>query len=148
MVINARRRLGMKTTPQPLAKAAAKVEAKEVSHPSRRMRSKGPLQQEGPRTAPNPGGEPPFAPEGHDQLADGDARGSGGVSSPPGLPVRPNPGGPPGDSGDDGGGVDGPDESEEDTPVYSDDAALPLGSLLEILILMVIMSDTHECINL
>ena len=43
MVINARRRLGMKTTPQPDAHTAAQVEAKGVSRPSRRMRSKGPL---------------------------------------------------------------------------------------------------------
>ena len=42
MVINARRRLGMKTTPQPEARA----EAKPDSRPMRRMRSKGPLQQE------------------------------------------------------------------------------------------------------
>ena len=103
MVINARRRLGMKTAPQPVAHAAAKVEAQGVSRPVRRMRSKGPLQQPDSQLAPNPGGEPPIGPEGHDQLADGDARGSGGVPSPPGLPVRPNPGGPPGDSGDDGG---------------------------------------------
>ena len=40
--------------------------------------------------------------------------------APPGLPVRPNPGGPPGDSGDDGGGGDGPEESDEGTPVESD----------------------------
>ena len=125
MVINARRRLGMKTTPQPAANVAAKAEAKAVSRPLRRMRSKGPLHQEGPQKAPNPGGEPPFGPEGHDQHADGDARGSGGVPSPPGLPVHLNPGGPPGDSGDDDGGGDGPDESEEDTPVHSDDAARP-----------------------
>ena len=50
---------------------------------------------------------------------------SGGVPSPPGLPVRHNPGGPPGDSGDDHGGGDGHDESEEGTPVRSDDAARP-----------------------
>ena len=116
MVINARRRLGMKTTPQP----EAKVEAKAVSHPARRMRSKGPLQREGSRPAPRPGGEPPDDLDGQDQLAEGDARGSGGVSRPPGLPVRPNPGGPPGDSGDDGGGGDGPEESDEGTPVESD----------------------------
>ena len=49
---------------------------------------------------------------------------SGGVPSPPGLPVRHNPGGPPGDSGDDHGGDD-PDESGDDTPVHSDDADRP-----------------------
>ena len=38
----------MKTTPQPEANAAAKVEAKAVSRPPRRTRSKGPLQQEEP----------------------------------------------------------------------------------------------------
>ena len=125
MVINARRRLGMKTTPQPVVDTAAKAEAKAVNRPTRRMRSKGPLQQEGSHKAPNPGGEPPFGPEGGDRLADHDARGSGGVPSPPGLPVRHNPGGPPGDSGDDHGGGDGHDESKEDTPVHSDDAARP-----------------------
>ena len=125
MVINARRRLGMKTTPQPVIDTAAQAEAKAVSRPSRHMRSKGPLQQQGPPKTPNPGGEPPHGPEGHDQLGVGDARGSGGVHSPPGLPVRHNPGGPPRDSSDDDGGVDGPDESEEDTPVSSDDAARP-----------------------
>ena len=52
MVINARRTLGMKTTPQPAATTAAKAEAKAVSCPSSRMRSKGPLQHEGPRNAP------------------------------------------------------------------------------------------------
>ena len=123
MVINARRRLGMKTTPQPVVDTAAKAEAKAVSRPTRRMRSKGPLQQEGSQKAPNPGGEPPHGPAGGDPLADQDARGSGGVPSPPGLPVRHNPGGPPGDSGDDHGGGDDPDESGDDTPVHSDDAA-------------------------
>ena len=81
MVTNARRRLGMKTTPQPVVEAAAKAEAKAVSRPTRRMRSKGPLQQEDPHKAPNPGGDPPFGPEGGDRLADHDARGSGGVPS-------------------------------------------------------------------
>ena len=104
MVINARRRLGMKTTPQPVIDSTAKAEAKAVSRPTRRMRSKGPLQQEGSHQAPNPGGEPPHGPEGDDRLADQHARGSGGVPSPPGLPVRHNPGVPPGDSGDDHGG--------------------------------------------
>ena len=80
----------MKTTPQP----EAKVEAKAVSRPARRMRSKGPLQHEGSRPAPSPGGEPADDPDGQDQLAEGDARGSGGVSRPPGLPVRHNPEGP------------------------------------------------------
>ena len=74
MVINARRRLGMKTTPQPVIDTAAKAEAKAVSRPSRRMRSKGPLQQEGPPKAPNPGGEPPFDPAGYDQLTQGDRK--------------------------------------------------------------------------
>ena len=46
MVINARRRLGMKTTPQPVIETAAKAEAKAVSRPARRMRSKGPLQSD------------------------------------------------------------------------------------------------------
>ena len=96
MVINARRRLGMKTTPQPVVDTAAKAEAKSVSRPTRRMRSKGPLQQEDLQKAPNPGGEPPHGPAGGDPLAAQDARGSGGVLNPPGLPVRHNPGGPPG----------------------------------------------------
>ena len=39
--------------------------------------------------------------------------------------MRHNPGGPPGDSGDDHGGGDGNDESEEDTPIHSDDEARP-----------------------
>ena len=56
----------MKTTPQPVINTAAQAEAKAVSRPSRRMRSKGPLQQEGPHKAPNPGGEPPLGPEGCD----------------------------------------------------------------------------------
>ena len=43
----------------------------------------------------------------------------------PALPVRHNAGGPPGDSGDDHGGGDGNDESEEDTPIHSDDGARP-----------------------
>ena len=47
-------------------------------------------------------------------------------SRPPGLPVRPNPGGPPGDSGDDGGGGDGPEESDEGTPVEFDYERRPL----------------------
>ena len=47
------------------------------------MRSKGPLQREGSRPAPRPGEEPPDDPDGQDQLAEGDARGSGGVSRPP-----------------------------------------------------------------
>ena len=47
MVINARRRLGMKTTPQPVINTAAKAEANAVHRPSRRMRSKGPPQQQG-----------------------------------------------------------------------------------------------------
>ena len=88
----------MKTTPQPEVKAEAKAEAKAVSRPARRMRSKGPLQHQGSRPAPRPGGDPP---ENQDQLAEGDARGSGGVSRPPGLPVRHNPRGP-----DDGTPVD------------------------------------------
>ena len=66
----------MKTTPQPEAKA----EAKAVSRPARRMRSKGPLQHKGSRPAPRPGGHPPDSPYGQEQLAEGDARGSGGVS--------------------------------------------------------------------
>ena len=92
MVINARRRLGMKTTPQPVIEAAAKAEAKAASRPVRRMRSKGPLQQEDSHKSPNPGGDPPYDPAGSDRLADQDARGSGGVLNPPGLPVRHNPG--------------------------------------------------------
>ena len=115
----------MKTTPQPVIDTAAQAEARAISRPSRRMCSKGPLQQEGLQKAPNPGGEPPHGPAGPDQLGDRDARGSGGVPSPPGLPARHDPGGPPEDSGDDNGGGDGPDESEEDTPVHSDDAARP-----------------------
>ena len=103
MVINARRRIGMKTTPQPVEKA----EAKAVNRPVRRMRSKGPLQHEGSKPAPRPGGDPPDNPYGQEHLAEGDARGSGGLSQPPGLPVRHNPGGSPGDSGNDGGGGDG-----------------------------------------
>ena len=58
MVISARRRLGMKTTPQLVVDAAVRAEAKAVSRPTRRMRSKGPLQPEGSRKAPNSGGEP------------------------------------------------------------------------------------------
>ena len=125
MVINARRRLGTKTTPQPVIDTAAQAEARAISRPSRRVRSKGPLQQEGLQKAPNPGGESPHGPAGPDQLGDRDARGSGGVPIPPGLPVRHDPGVPPGDSGDDNGGGDRPNESEEDTPVQSDDAARP-----------------------
>ena len=124
MVINARRRLKMKITPQPERSTAAPAEAEIHTRPSRRMRSTGPLQSQGPKVAPNPEGEPPDGPALQAQLGHGDARGSGGVPSPPGLPVRHNPGGPPGDPDDDGGG-DGPDESEEDTPVRSDDAARP-----------------------
>ena len=82
--------------------------------------------------------------DGKDQLAEGDARGSGGVSRPPGPPVRHNPGGPPGDSGDDGGGGDGPEESDEGTPVTGDH----LTSLLEIPIQMVIMIEMHDFISL
>ena len=58
MVINARRRLGMKTTPQPVIDTAAKAEAKAVSRPARRMRSKGPLQTNDLQKSPNPGGDP------------------------------------------------------------------------------------------
>ena len=79
MVMNARRRLGMKTTPQP----EAQVEAKAGSRPARRMRSKGPLQHEDSRPAPRPGGDPPDDPDRQDQLGEGDARGSGGVVTPP-----------------------------------------------------------------
>ena len=89
------------------------------------MRSKGPLQPEDSHKSPNPGGDPPYDPTGNDRLADQDARGSGGVPNPPGLPVRQHPGGPPGDSGDDHGGGGGHDGSEEDTPVHSDDEAGP-----------------------
>ena len=123
LVINARRRLGMKTTPQPVIEAAAKAEAKAVSRPARRMRSKGPLQTNDLQKSPNPRGDPPYDHAGEDRLADQDARGSGGVPSPPGLPVRLNPGGPPGDSGGDRGGGGGHDGSEEDRPVHSDDGA-------------------------
>ena len=115
----------MKTTPQPVIETAAKAEAKAVSRPVRRMRSKGPLQRDDLHKSPNPGGDPPYDHAGGDRLADQDARGSGGVPSPPGLPVRLNPGGPPGDSGDDHGGGGGHDESEENTPVHSDDGAGP-----------------------
>ena len=44
----------MKTTPQPEVKAATSA----ASRPTRRMRSKGPLQHEGSRPAPRPGGDP------------------------------------------------------------------------------------------
>ena len=125
MVINARRRLGMKTTPQPVIETAAKAEAKAVSRPARRMRSKGPLQRDDLHKSPNPGGDPPYDHAGGDGPDGQGARGSGGVPSPPGLPVRLNPGGPPGDSGDDHGGGGGHDESEENTPVHSDDGAGP-----------------------
>ena len=125
MVINARRRLGMKTTPQPVIETAAKAEAKAVSRPARRMRSKGPLQSDDLHKSPNPGGDPPYDHAGGDGPDGQGARGSGGVPSPPGLPVRLNPGGPPGDSGDDHGGGGGHDESEENTPVHSDDGAGP-----------------------
>ena len=135
----------MKTTPQPVIDTAAHAEAKAVSRPSRRMRSKGPLQQQGPQKAPNPGGEPPHGPEGHDQLGDGDARGSGGVPSPPGLPVRHNPGGPPGDPG-----MMMEEEmdqmSRRRTRLFNQMMQQdPLESLLEILIPMVIMIDIHGC---
>ena len=112
MVINARRRLGMKTTPQPEVKAAPSA----ATRPARRMRSKGPLQHEGSRPG-LPGGDPPDHPSGHGHLPEAD--GQGGPSQPPGLPLRHNPRGPPGDSGDDGGGG-GPDESDDATPVDSD----------------------------
>ena len=125
MVINARRRLGMKTTPQPVIETAAKAEAKAVSRPARRMRSKGPLQSDDLHKSPNPGGDPPYDHAGGDGPDGQGARGSGGVPSPPGLPVRLNPGGPPGDSGDDHGGGGGHDESEDNTPVHSDDGAGP-----------------------
>ena len=125
MVINARRRLGMKTTPQPVIETAAKAEAKAVSRPARRMRSKGPLQSDDLHKSPNPGGDPPYDHAGGDGPDGQGARGSGGVPSPPGFPVRLNPGGPPGDSGDDHGGGGGHDESEENTPVHSDDGAGP-----------------------
>ena len=84
MVINARRRLGMKTTPQPV-ETVAKAEAKAVSRPTRRMRSKGPLQTDDLHKSPNPGGDPPYDHAGNGQPDDQDARGSGGVPSPPGL---------------------------------------------------------------
>ena len=48
----------MKTTPS----TAAPAEAEIPTRPSRRMRSKGPLQSQGPNVAPNPGGEPPDGP--------------------------------------------------------------------------------------
>ena len=115
----------MKTTPQPVVNTAANAEAKAVSRPVRRMRSKGPLQPGDSQKSPNHGQDPPHDPPGNDRLADQDARGSGGVPSPPSLPVRHNPGGSPGDSGDDHGGGGGHDGSEEDTPVHSDDEAKP-----------------------
>ena len=77
MVINARRRLGKKTTPQPVVDTAAKAEAKPVSRPARRMRSKGPLQTDDLHKSPNPGGDPPYDQAGGDRLADQDAQGSG-----------------------------------------------------------------------
>ena len=85
------------------------------------MRVKGPLQTDDLHKSPNPGGDPPYDHAGNGQPDDQDARGSGGVQNPPGLPVRLNPGGPPGDSGDDHGGGGGHDESDGDTPVDSDD---------------------------
>ena len=124
MVINARRRLGMKTTPQPV-EPIAKAKAEAVGRPVRRMRSKGPLPTADLHKSPNPGGDPPYDHTGGDGLEGQGARGSGGVPSPPGLPVRLNPGGPPGDSGDDHGGGGGHDESEDGTPVHSDDGAGP-----------------------
>ena len=84
----------------------------------------------------------------NDRLADQDARGSGGVPSPPGLPVRHNPGGPPGDSGDDHGGGGGHDGSEEDTPVHSDDEARPPRKPDGDPNPMVLMIDIHGCISL
>ena len=125
IVINARRRLDMKTTPQQVVDTAAKAEAKAVSRPVLRMRSKGPLQPDDSQKSPNPGRDPPYDPPGNGRLADRDARGSGGVPNTPGLPVRHNPGGSPSDSGDDHGGGGGHDGSEEDTPVHSDDEARP-----------------------
>ena len=82
MVINARRRLGMKTTPQPEVKAVPSA----ATRPARRMRSKGPPQQEGSRPGPCPGGDPPDHPSGHGRLPEADGR--GGPSQPPGLPLR------------------------------------------------------------
>ena len=138
----------MKTTPQPVVDTAAKAEAKAVSRPVRRMRSKGPLQTDDLHKSPNPGGDPPYDHAGGDRLADQDARGSGGVPSPPGLPVRHNPGGPPGDSGDDHGGGGGHDGSEEDTPVHSDDGTGPPRKPDGDPIQMVLKADIHGCISL
>ena len=79
--------LGMKTTPQPVVDTAAKAEAKAVSRPTRRMRSKGPLPTADFQKSPHPGGDPPYGHNGDDRFDDQDARGSGGVPSPSGLPV-------------------------------------------------------------
>ena len=73
----------MKTRPQPVVDTAAKAEAKAVSRPTRRMRSKGPLQTADFQKSPHPGGDPPYGHTGGDRLDDQDARGSGGVRNPP-----------------------------------------------------------------
>ena len=90
MVINARRRLGMKTTPQPV-EPIAKAKAEAVGRPVRRMRSKGPLQTVDFHKSPNPGGDPPYDHAGGGGLEGQGARGSGGVPSPPGLPSASEP---------------------------------------------------------
>ena len=81
MVINARRRLGMKTTPQPV-EPTAKAEAKAVSRPVRRMRSKGPLQRDDLHKSPNPGGDPPYDHAGEGGLEGQGARGITSASEP------------------------------------------------------------------
>ena len=87
---------------------------------------------------------PLIGPEGHDQLADGDARGSGGVPSPPGLPVRPNPGSPPGDSGDDGWRRRGTQMRQRRTRLFID----PLESqMMQHEPRSVLMTCLHGCIS-
>ena len=61
----------MKTTPQPEVKAVPSA----ATRPTRRMRSKGPLQHEGSRPGPRPGGDPPDHPSGHGHLAEADGPG-------------------------------------------------------------------------
>ena len=79
MVINARRRLGMKTTPQPEVRQRPRQSAVQCDgcapkdHFSTKVQNLLHAQKE----------TPPDNPYGQEQLAEGDARGSGGVSRPP-----------------------------------------------------------------
>ena len=152
MVINARRRLGMKTTPQPVAMQSGSQSRGERSQPS--IKTNALQRTPSARRSTNCSKSrrrTPFGPEGHDQLADGDARGSGGEEEHQAhpdyqcVPIQEVL------------WVTLEMMVEEETDLMSQRRTrlftrmmqhYPLGSLLEILILMVIMSDTHECINL